>query len=95
VNAVPNATGPMKLYAKNTVTLNEVGVGAEIAYKAAGEFTALTPATYDLGARYTGVATNAISRTAVSFAAGRVYTITARGNITVASTVLLDNTANQ
>jgi hypothetical protein len=30
----------------------------------------------------------------VTFAAGRVYTITARGNISTASTILLDNTAN-
>jgi hypothetical protein len=50
---------------------------------------------YNLSTRYTGASTNAITRAGVSFAAGRVYTIGARGNITVASTILLDNTANR
>jgi hypothetical protein len=85
----------MTLYATNTTTSAEAPVGALSAYKAAGAFTALEPGTYNLGARYSGSATNAISRTNVGFTAGRVYTITARGNITVTSTVALDNTANR
>jgi hypothetical protein len=96
VNAVANATGPMKLFARNRTTLEEVATSAaEIAYQAAGSFTAIPPGAYDLGARYAGVATNAISRTNVSFLAGRVYTVAARGNITVSSTLALDNTANR
>jgi hypothetical protein len=56
--------------------------------------------TYDLSTRYAGVTTNAITRAAVSFSAGRVYTIGARGDITVTSTTAatrpqLDNTANR
>ncbi|MFN2636490.1 MAG: DUF4397 domain-containing protein [Gemmatimonadaceae bacterium] len=99
VNAISNAN-PMTLYAKNTVTLAEVPVGAEIAYKGAGAFTALPPGIYDLSTRYAGTTTNAIARTGVSFGAGKIYTIGARGDITVTSTTatnrpFLDNTANR
>ena len=99
VNAIPNAQ-PMTLYAKNTTTAAEVAVGAAVTYKGAGAFTALPNGSYDLGTRIAGSATNVIARTAVSFSAGRVYTIGARGDITVTSTTLatrpiLDNTANR
>lgn len=99
VHAISNAN-PLTLYAKNTTTANEVAVGGEVAYKSAGAFTALPPGAYDLGARYAGLTTNAISRTGVSFLGGRVYTIGARGDITVVSTTatnrpFLDNTANR
>ena len=99
VNAISNAN-PMTLYAKNTTTLAEVPVGGAVAYKSAGAFTALPNGVYDLSTRYNGVTTNAIARTAVSFVAGRVYTISARGDITVTSTTaatrpFLDNTLNR
>lgn len=99
VNAIANAN-PMTLYAKSTVTGTEVPVGAEVAYKGAGAFTTLPAGVYDLSTRYTGSSTNAIVRTAVSFNGGKVYTIGARGDITVVSTTatnrpFLDNTANQ
>ncbi|HSW29833.1 MAG TPA: DUF4397 domain-containing protein [Longimicrobiales bacterium] len=94
VNSIYNAN-PMTLYAKNTVTSAEVAVGGSMAYKAAGAFVAVPNGIYDLGARYAGVTTNAISRTAVSFSAGRVYTITARGDILTSSTLFLDNTTNR
>jgi hypothetical protein len=73
-------------------------VGAEISYKGAGAFVSLPGGVYNLGARYAGVGTNAISRTSVSFVAGRVYSINARGDITVTSGTatnrpFLDNTA--
>ena len=53
-----------------------------------------------LSTRYTGSSTNAIVRAGVSFVAGKVYTISARGDITVTSTTatnrpFLDNTANR
>ncbi len=95
VNAVSNATGPMTLFATATTTSTETAVGGSTAYKSAGAFTALPAGTYNLGTRYAGSSANAISRTNVGFSAGRVYTITARGNITTASTILLDNTANR
>lgn len=99
VHAITNANA-MTLYARNTATAEELPVGGAVSYKGAGAFTALPPGTYDLGARYAGSATNAISRTAVPFTAGRVYTIGARGDITVVSTTatnrpFLDNTANR
>jgi hypothetical protein len=78
----------------------EVPVGGAVAYKSGGAFTALPNAVYDLSTRYVGSTTNVITRTAVSFSAGKVYTIGARGDITVVSTTLatrpqLDNTANR
>ena len=99
VNAISNAN-PMALYAKNTTTAAEVAVGAEVAYKGAGAFTALPAGFYDLRTRYTGSSTNAIARTGVSFLGGRVYSISARGDITVTSATatnrpVLDNTANR
>ena len=99
VNAIPNAS-PMTLYAKNSTTAVEAPVGGAVAYKAGGAFVALPGAVYDLNTRYAGSATNVITRTAVSFSAGKVYTISARGDITVVSTTLatrpqLDNTANR
>jgi len=99
VHAISNGN-PMTLYAKSTTdtTLAEVAVGGVVAYKGAGAFTTLPAGVYNLGARYTGVGTNAVSRTGVSFVGGRVYTIGARGNITVTSGTnapALDNTANR
>ncbi len=99
VNAISN--GPaMTLYARNTTTAAEVPVGAAVAYKGAGTFTAIPAGVYDIGARLTGVTTNAISRTAVSFVVGRTYTVSSRGDITVTSTTatnrpFLDVTANR
>jgi hypothetical protein len=102
VNAISNAN-PMTLYAKNTTTGTEVAVGAEQAYKGAGAFASLPAGVYDLSTRYAGSATNVITRPAVSFSPGRVYTITARGDITVAPSTAcastnrtcLDNTTNR
>lgn len=102
VHAISNAN-PMTLYAKNTTTATELPVGAELAYKSAGSFTVLPAGVYDLSTRYTGLTTNALTRPGVSFVGGRVYTITARGDITVAPSTTcgatnrtcLDNTANR
>ncbi|MBL0169206.1 MAG: DUF4397 domain-containing protein [Gemmatimonadaceae bacterium] len=99
VNAISNSQ-PMTMYAKNTTTLTEVAVGAAVAYKAAGAFTSVPNGVYDLSTRTAGSTTNAIARTAVSLSAGKVYTISARGDITVTSTTatnrpFLDNTANR
>jgi hypothetical protein len=102
VHAISNAN-PMTLYAKSTVTAVETAVGPEVAYKGAGAFATLPAGAYDVSTRYTGSSTNVLTRPAVSFVARKVYTITARGDITVApSTVCaatnrtcLDNTANR
>lgn len=98
VNAVSNGTGPMTLYAKVTGgTTAETAVGAAVAYKAAGAFTAIPEGNYDVGARYAGQSTNVtgLSRTQLSLIGGRVYTITALGNTATSSTMSLDFTSNQ
>lgn len=99
VNAISNSS-PMTLYALETTTMIETAVGGLVAYKAAGEFISLPNGVYDLNTRVSGSSANAISRTGVSFVAGRVYTISARGDITVVSTTatnrpFLDNTLNR
>ena len=91
---------PAPAHVTDTTAAVVVTVGAEVAYMGAGAFTAVPNGVYNLGTRYAGVGTNAISRTLVSFVAGRVYTIGARGDITIVSTTatnkpFLDNTANR
>jgi hypothetical protein len=99
VNASANSA-PMTLYAKNQTTLAETALGGLVSYKSGGAFTAVPQAVYDLGTRVSGSSTNAIARTGVSFVAGKYYTITARGDMTIVSTTatnrpFLDNTANR
>ncbi len=104
VNAISNANS-MALYAVDTTRTDankgvEVALGGAVVYKSAGAFVTLPPGTYNLSTRYVGASTNAIVRGSVGFSAGAVYTITARGDITVTSTTAssrpqLDNTANR
>lgn len=99
VNAISNSQ-PMVLYARNTTTGTEVAIGGSVAYKAAGVFTNLPQASYDLFVRAPGSSTNLITRTGVSFNNGRMYTIGARGDMTVTGTTSalrpqLDNTTNR
>jgi len=105
VHAISNAN-PLTLYATKTAPPDSgivFPIGAAVGYKGAGAFTALQGGVYNLGVRYTDSTTNKINRPSVSFSAGKIYTITARGNITVTptttcpttSTTCLDNTANR
>jgi hypothetical protein len=99
VNASPNSS-PLTLYAKSTVTGEEGPVGGVVAYKSAGAFIAIPASSFDLRARATGAATDAVTRAAVSFGGGRIYTVTVFGDYTVTSAtaatrIRLDNTANR
>ena len=99
VHAISNAA-PLTLYAANTTTTDTVTVGRAVRYKSAGAFIGLPAGVYNLFARYTDSTTNKITRTAVSFVGGRVYTVGARGDITITSTAaanrpFLDNTTNR
>ena len=99
VNAISNSQ-PMTLFALNSTTTTEAPIGASVAYKAAGAFVAVSPGLYTLNTRVTGSAANVISRSAVTFVAGKVYTVGARGDMTITSTTaatrpVLDNTANR
>lgn len=96
VNAISNSQ-PMTLYAKNAAGA-ETAIGGATAYKAASTFVALPAGNYDLNTRVTGSSTNVISSTGVAFNAGRVYTITAYGDINATSGTnkpTLDNTLNR
>ena len=97
VNAISNSV-PMTLFAKDTASVLEVAIGGPVAYRSGGVFTPVPTGVYTLNTRAAGSATNIISRTGVSFVAGRVYTIGARGDITstvTATRPFLDNTLNR
>ena len=99
VNAIYNSE-PMTLHATNDETGAEVVVGGAVAYKSAGAFTAMPGGVYDLTTRRAGSTDAVISRANVSFEAGRIYTITAMGDMTVTSSTdakrpQLDNTRNR
>lgn len=95
VNAISNGTDALTLYATERESQVESAVGTAVAYKSAGAFVTLPAGVYNLAVRYPGSATALISRTAVSFLGGRIYTITARGSTATSSTLGLDYTENQ
>lgn len=100
VNASHNSPAA-QLSVRNPTTLAVSPVGAAVAYKAAGAFVGVPAGGYDLLVRAQGATTDLVTRTAVAFSAGRVYTITLRGDATLPSTgtavtrPFLDNTANR
>jgi Domain of unknown function (DUF4397) len=99
VNASPNSS-PMTLYVKNPATGDSTAVASNVAYKSGSAFVAVPGAVYDLTVRYPGSNTAVVVRTSVSLSVGHIYTISARGDMTVTSTTatnrpFLDNTANR
>lgn len=99
VNAISNSS-PTTLTAKNQTTGAIVTIGSGIAYKAAGAFALVPEAIYDLTATTAGASPVTYTRTGVTFASGRVYSINARGDITVTGGTatnrpFLDNTTNR
>jgi len=100
VHAISNAN-PMRLVILDqTAGSAEVPVGDVVAYKGGGAFVAVPPGLYNLFTRYAGSTTNVITRTGVGFTAGRVYTVGARGDITVTAATAatrpqLDNALNR
>jgi hypothetical protein len=99
VNASFNSN-PMQLTVRDSSTKVETVIGSgTTAYKSAGTFTAIPGALYQLYTTVAGSATKVIQRDGVTFSAGRIYTVTARGDITVGGTAAaaraLDNTANR
>ena len=100
VNASPNSQS-MQLSVLSSTATAETPVGAAIAYKAGGAFVGVPTGSYTLNLRTAGVTAPAVTRTGVSFIAGRVYTITLRGDMTLPGTgtavnrPFLDNTLNR
>jgi hypothetical protein len=85
VNASSNSS-PMTLYAKNPATGDSLLIGSSIAYKSGGAFASVPAAVYDLTVRYAGSNTAVITLAAVSFVAGRAYSVNARGDATLPAT---------
>ena len=107
VNAIYNSN-PMALSVRDTVTKQEYAIGGPVAYKAGGAFVAVPAGVYELVARAPGSTTALIVRNnavttsggVVAFSTPRVYTITARGDMTITNTALpgrpfLDNTVTR
>lgn len=95
VNAISNGTGPLTLYVTNVETKAETTIGSAVAYKSAGAFVSVPAGTYNLAVRYSGSATNFVSRTGISLVGGGIYTVTARGSTAASSTLGLNLTENQ
>lgn len=109
VNAIGNAQ-PMKLYIRIPSTGKETAIGAAVGYKSGTTFVNLdandvnifgtNESSWDFVVRSADGATILFTRTAVGLSRGRVYTMTARGDMTVTSTTaatrpILDVTANR
>jgi hypothetical protein len=98
VNAISNAPSPIQLVIKSQSTgSSEIAIGGATAYKSATDFVPVPGSVYDLYGRYPGSGTNVFTRTGVSFSGRRVYTITARGDVTSSVTAnkpTFDNTVN-
>jgi hypothetical protein len=101
VHVISNAN-PLILYARYTIgdTTRVDTVTAAVAYKEATAFMTVPQGVYNLFARYADSTTDKVIRTGVSLIGGRLYTIGARGDITVISTTatnrpFLDQTANR
>ena len=91
-------SSPMTLTTRDSTTKIETAIGGATTYKSAGTYVTIAPGTYELYTTVAGSGTKVIQRTGVTFAAGRIYTITARGDITLATGTnakALDNTANR
>lgn len=103
VNTIANATAGFDLVAKSTTTAAEIVIATNIGYKAASNFVEVPNGVYEIYARYPGSPTNVITRNGtsnVSFIAGRAYTISSRGDMTVTGATavnrpFLDNTSNR
>ena len=91
VHAIPNA-GPLTLSITNPTTGAAVGnIATAVAYKSGSRFLAFPlPRTFsttlNVVVRNAGGTTNLFERTAISILPRRVYTLTARGDITVSAT---------
>lgn len=89
VNAGPTSA-PLTLYGTNTTTATpQAAIGTITAYKAGSAFVGVATGSYNLEAK-DAAGVSKITRTAVQFSAGRVYTITLRGT----TTLFLNNTTN-
>ncbi|MBC7654333.1 MAG: DUF4397 domain-containing protein [Oligoflexus sp.] len=98
VNSVSNSN-TFSLVLKNLIGIEGI-IATGVAYKSGSTFVKVPEGIYDLYARYSPSTTNVITRTGVSFLKGRVYTISARGDMTVTSTTatnrpFFDNTQNR
>lgn len=96
VNTIPNATNGFNLVGVNTTTNEVLNIAPATAYKFGSTFFKVPNGIYNLTSVSTNTPANiTITRTAVSFSKGLVYTIAARGSVVTTSTLALDLTRNR
>ncbi len=95
VNTISNTTTGFNMTGVHTVTNEQVAFAGVTPYKGATAFLKVPGGVYNLTSVSTGSTTYTITRNAVSFAKGFVYTIATRGNVTVAGNTGLDLTRNR
>jgi hypothetical protein len=98
VNGISNAPAMDVAVVPTTGNTTSITIGQAIAYKSASEFVKVPEGVYNLVCRNVSSSIGGITRADVSFVRGRVYTISSRGNMTVATGTtapFLDNTINR
>ncbi len=95
VSAIPNSATGFNLTGVNTTTLASITIAPATGYKAASPFVKVPNGIYNLTSVNTSTPVNTITRAAVSFSKGFIYTITTRGTTLTASTLGLDLTRNR
>lgn len=97
VNAISNSS-PMTLIARDSSTKTETTIATGLAYKSGGAFVSLTPGIYEFYTTVAGSGTKVIQRTGVTLVAGRIYSLSSRGDVNAATGTnarALDFTANR
>lgn len=84
VNAIGNSQS-MTLSLINTETSQEVPIGTAVAYRTASPFVRIAPGAYNLRVRFAGSTSDQVILANMAFEPGRVYTLAARGDMTVTS----------
>ncbi|HEX8377856.1 MAG TPA: DUF4397 domain-containing protein [Pedobacter sp.] len=86
VNTIANNVNGFDLKAVSTTAPGEVVIATAVAYKSASPFVKVPAGVFNLTSVSTNTPTNyTITRAAVTFAKGFVYTIAARGDATIAT----------
>ena len=96
VNTISNAVNGFNLVAVNTTTLETINIAGATQYKNATAYVKVPNGVYNLTAVSVSTPSNiTITRAAVSFTKGLVYTMAARGSTATTSTLALDLTRNR
>lgn len=96
VNAGVAAAGPLTVTLKNQTNPDQpvITLTSNLAFKSATEFTRVPRSLYEVSVK-DNTSGFTFVRTGVTFSADRVYTLSMRGNVNIATGRLIDNTVNR